>query len=150
MSNTNNTNNINDTYKVYTFGYSGSAHEDLQAFMVATGAMLVDIRYSPRSRHPDWDGEALRFFVGQENYMHIQALGNRNYNNGGPVALENVRARVEALRPILERRSVILLCACNRLRLCHRWNAAIHVGSVLDAEIEHLPSRFGEWQRAAV
>lgn len=144
MSDTDTMYNMN---KVYTLGYSGSAHEDLQAFMGATGAMLVDIRFSPRSRRPDWDGDALRLLVGQENYMHLQALGNRNYTNGGPVALDNVRAGVEALRPILERRSVILLCACSRLQQCHRWNAAIHVGSVLGAEIEHLPSRFGEWQR---
>jgi len=67
--------------QLYDAGYSEIKSPDLLAGAVnALGATLVDIRFSPRSRVPYWNGPHLARLVA--HYVHLGALGNRNYKGG--------------------------------------------------------------------
>jgi uncharacterized protein (DUF488 family) len=125
------------TCLIYTFGYAGRRAEDLERIVYEHHAMLVDIRFSPRSRAPEWSGAALCRRFGQD-YLHLRALGNRNYRGEGPVELVDPAAAVEILRPILERQPVILLCVCRDHRTCHRSDAARELAERLGAQVKHL------------
>ena len=70
-------------YQLYTFGYGGRRPDQLRTLAVRLDGVLVDIRFSPRSRIPDWSAGRLRKVLG-ERYRHLPALGNRNYK-GGPI-----------------------------------------------------------------
>jgi uncharacterized protein (DUF488 family) len=119
------------TVIIYTWGYTGSSHEDLKAFMKATGAVLCDIRFNPRSRQPHWNVGAIVDLVGADNYVHIKGLGNRNYKGDGIVKLDNPALGISTVQDILLRgRDVILMCACKDAYGCHRWDAARAIANV--------------------
>src|SRR5207237_906275 len=65
---------------IYTAGYQGMTHDDLEGLLARPSgrALLVDVRFSPRSRAPHWSGSALARRFGAD-YLHLPALGNRNY-----------------------------------------------------------------------
>ena len=130
--------------KLFTYGYAGGKPEDLQSFLEETGALLVDIRMSPRSKMAQWTGQALRERFGT-TYLHLPQLGNLNYANGGPIKLANPAQALDRLRPILAERSIILLCACYDWQRCHRLTAATFLADELGCEVEHLPGRFATW-----
>jgi hypothetical protein len=130
---------------IYTFGYTGSTPGDLTAFAGTLGAKIVDVRLSPRSRVPHWVGAALGK-KHADDYVHVPAFGNRNYNNGGPIELADPTAGVELVSQILAARPVILLCACAEPALCHRSLVALHLAAVSGAPIIDLPTRFASWQ----
>ena len=71
--------------QILTIGYSGWKPAAIRATVESHSAVLWDIRYSPRSRHPQWQREALRELLGAA-YVLVPALGNRNYK-GGPIEL---------------------------------------------------------------
>jgi uncharacterized protein (DUF488 family) len=124
---------------IYTYGYTGASVATLGAILARTGALLVDVRFSPASRNPEWSGSRLRATFGEE-YLHLKALGNANYRNGGPIELVDLEGAAKRLRPILEGRSVVLLCACKDHAVCHRTVAAVRLAGLLGAKVEHLGS----------
>jgi uncharacterized protein (DUF488 family) len=63
---------------LYTFGYSGKQPEELHTLAEQLDALVADIRFSPRSRVPHWNGGSLVRRLGHR-YRHLPALGNRNY-----------------------------------------------------------------------
>ena len=69
--------------RLYTLG---SAHPNavatMQALMASDSQMLlVDIRYTPRSRwFPQWSQKTLQTAWG-DRYRHVKALGNVNYRH---------------------------------------------------------------------
>jgi uncharacterized protein (DUF488 family) len=130
---------------VYTLGYLGLDPNDLLRYMKATGALLVDIRYSPKSRDQRWHWGRIMHFVGHENYLHLREFGNQNYKTSGPIQLANPALGMEKLRLILRKRPVILLCACRDWRACHRRQAAEYIQKATGAEVEHLPTRYAAW-----
>ena len=81
---------------IFTFGYLGRSPDDLAAILAERGAMLVDIRFQPRSRVPAWNGGRLAARFG-DAYLHLPQLGNRNYRTGGPVELADYPAGRAAL-----------------------------------------------------
>lgn len=114
-------------HTIYTIGYAGWKPEELKAQVDELGAMLIDIRYSPRSRRPEWNREALRGLWGQNwerFYLHLVALGNRNYKSGGAIELAAPEVGLKALAPVLRERPIVLLCACRDADMCHRSVAA--------------------------
>jgi uncharacterized protein (DUF488 family) len=123
---------------VYTIGYSGTTPEGLAARLAEMDGrpLLVDVRFSPRSRVPHRSGSALARRFGAD-YLHVAALGNRNFK-GGPIDLADPEAGVAALAPILAARSVVLLCACKSHEGCHRSDAATLLAARLGARVEHL------------
>lgn len=130
---------------IYTLGYTGSTPDDVRRYAEALDAVVVDVRLSPQSRVPHWRGARLWELLGDQRYRQVPALGNVNYRDWDrPIKLFNPAAGVDQVRPLLERRAVILLCACADHRVCHRSVAADLLASKLGATVDHLPQRFAD------
>jgi uncharacterized protein (DUF488 family) len=110
------------TQQVYTFGYSGHTSAQLKQLAEELDAIVFDIRFSPRSRDPQWSGKRLRAALGHR-YQHIRELGNENYKSG-PIQLVDFVQLVdfEAGRTLIEdsNKPVILMCVCHNYHDCHR------------------------------
>lgn len=126
-------------FPLYTAGYSGiPSPEHLRDWCKAhDNATLMDIRFSPRSQQPGWDGNALRSLFGID-YTHIRAFGNKNYNNDLPIALADPDAGLAAARISLNIAPVVLLCGCRDHRHCHRLVAADFIADRLGVAVTHL------------
>ena len=123
---------------LYTLGYSGWTPAAIQEAAQAHNAVVCDIRYSPASRYPPWRKHQLAHLLGAR-YQHVQALGNRNYKNGGPIALADYEVGRQVIADILATgQSVILMCACKDLTTCHRFTAAEQLAADLGVTITHL------------
>lgn len=131
---------------VFTWGYSGGAPADLQAYLTATRACLLDIRFRPWSRYPGWRPAALQALAGPGNYRGMRALGNLNYNTGGPIHLLAPAAALPLVRDLLRQRPVLLLCGCADVAECHRQDAARYLAQELGALVEHLPGKLRNWE----
>lgn len=108
---------------LFSYGYTGGSVETLEGF-VRAGAIVVDIRYIPRSRVPAWDGRSLadrlnEVTPGRDGYLWLPYLGNRNYR-GGPIQLVNVRLGLDQLREHYDRQQVVVMCVCECHETCHR------------------------------
>ena len=102
---------------IYTIGYVGRKPEELKKLAEELDAIVLDIRFSPLSRIPHWNGEALSKLL-RLRYRHVPSLGNLNYKNGGPIMIADYRLGRETI--IQQSRNVILMCVCKSLGLCHR------------------------------
>lgn len=127
-----------DQKTIYTVGYSNVKLPELASFLDAVNGKLFDIRFSPRSRNPVWNGAHLRAVLG-ERYAHLKALGNENYK-GGPVALVDVYEGFRTVRSTFEHtNAVVLMCVCKHLATCHRLNAAEELDKRLPGvQVVHL------------
>ena len=104
---------------VYTLGYTGITVATLDTWSRQHTARICDVRYSPRSRNPQYARERLQRRFGAR-YCHIPALGNRNYK-GGPIQLVDLEAGVAALTTATATwPAAIVLCACPSVTTCHR------------------------------
>lgn len=108
---------------VYTVGYSGQRPERLQALIEKLGALLVDVRFSPRSRNPRWGQPALREMFG-DRYVHLPEFGNAAYKHRGQIILVDIEGGLRKTRALLETRPIVLMCACKRHWNCHRADCA--------------------------
>lgn len=120
---------------LYTVGYSGRLPHDLQALAEHLDAVVVDIRFSPSSRSPDWTAGRLQKRLG-ERYRHLPALGNRNYQ-GGPLEFVDLEAGVVKVGQLLSQRSVILLCGCADVQRCHRLPVAEAIATRYGLSVKH-------------
>ena len=129
--------------KVYTFGYGGRAPQDIATIAASLGAAVVDIRFNPQSRRPEWNGGRLREFLAGQGvrYAHVKALGNENYK-GGPIKLYLPELGVKVVGAFLETQPVVLLCACREVATCHRLTVAELLQERLGVEVVHLPFGF--------
>jgi len=112
------------TGTLYTIGYSNpGAAAHVARLMRDERTLLLDIRYSPRSRwSPEWNRRALAARYGQ-CYLWDQRLGNVNYQHHerGIELSEQYPLAVRAVASLLSQgTSLILLCACKNARTCHR------------------------------
>src|SRR5690349_20763730 len=105
--------------KAFTAGYTSRTPDQLLRLALRLDALVFDIRFAPRSRVPHWQKEALEKLLGSR-YRWVHDLGNRNYANGGPIELVDPARGLETVYRTLDRRNVILLCACAELQGCHR------------------------------
>ena len=104
------------TGQAYGIGYHGRTLADIKRILQALDAVLVDIRFAPHSRNPEFRKAHLEAALGSR-YVYLRAFGNRNYK-GGPVAIvdyEAGRAALEALD-----RPALLMCMCPDPAACHR------------------------------
>ena len=124
---------------IYTAGYgAGWSPTMLADVLDRHAAILLDIRLKPWSKTPTWQKSALQARLGMSRYLHVPALGNLNYNTGGPIALQASVAGIRIVGEQLERRNVVLLCGCRDLTTCHRKVAAELLREALGAPIVHL------------
>lgn len=109
-----------------SLGYTEpDAQAKLDAFMSRPGAILVDIRLSPRSRwKPEFNQRALIAKYGSQ-YKHCRELGNLNYNNReqGIKLADPERGVARVIELLQSGHSVMLLCACKHYEQCHRKTA---------------------------
>jgi uncharacterized protein (DUF488 family) len=109
--------------RLYTVGYATWTLDALTRQIEGLHALLLDIRYSPNSRQPQWRRRALAAHFG-ERYVHVQALGNVNYR-GGEMLISDYDAGKPLVQSFLAAgRNVILMCACARVAQCHRHSVA--------------------------
>jgi uncharacterized protein (DUF488 family) len=124
------------TGTVQTLGYMHpDAATTLAAWMASDPmTVLVDIRYSPRSRwRPQWTKKALEAAYGGR-YIHVKAFGNVNYRDPvAPIRLLDPDAGVRwALKTLHAGYSLILLCACKEDDRCHRKTVATLIEQALE------------------
>jgi uncharacterized protein (DUF488 family) len=109
---------------VFTFGYQGKRASDLLARLVELDAVVCDVRLSPRSRWaPEWNRNQLAAQMG-DRYVHVPALGNRNYRGDGPVEIQDLSIGLRTVLDLAATRSVVLMCVCSKLSGCHRETIA--------------------------
>jgi uncharacterized protein (DUF488 family) len=122
---------------IYTIGY---AHPDTAAdvprLMQQEHIILLDVRFSPRSRwKPTWNRAALQTTYGAR-YQWEKRLGNLNYQQrelGIELAEGHLDAAQEAAALLAAGTSLILLCACKDARTCHRTLVAKLVQDAVQA-----------------
>lgn len=130
------------SHAIYTVGYSaGWTPASLKAELKRLNAQLLDIRYSPRSRSPEWNRGALERYLGPE-YRHIPALGNRNYR-GGPIELADPERALPLVAQMLSKQPVVMLCVCYDADACHRRHAATYMGERLGVPVFDLAAPVG-------
>ena len=124
--------------KLYTMGYTGRSIEDLRKAVHGLGAYLADIRFSPVSRNPIWNGDNLSNEFGLL-YKHVKDLGNKNYSNPEkPHVLVDAEFGLWDIEWMLTVAPVILLCACEDAHTCHRTTAATMIAERLGCEVEEI------------
>jgi hypothetical protein len=124
------------SHAIYTAGYARWTPDALAAKVAELGAMLIDTRYVPWAKNPDFRRETLEDRFG-ESYLWVRALGNVNYR-GGPIELAAPDEALPLLASILAERPVVLLCVCADASRCHRAVAAAFLQARLGGEIVHL------------
>ena len=125
---------------LYTFGYTDVCADEVIEQLVALDVVIVDIRYSPNSRVAKWRQAQLQERLG-EQYLHVQALGNVNYNRpGAPIHLFQSESGVSLVGERLQRgQHLALMCMCREVEECHRLEAARKVQEQLpDVIVVHL------------
>jgi uncharacterized protein (DUF488 family) len=110
--------NTETAQTVYSIGYAGVKVDVFCAFVKAHDLRVVDIRHRPFSRNAAYNRKALTARLGVR-YVHIPALGNRNYK-GGPIALVDEAQGLERVRALLATGPIALLCVCASAQTCHR------------------------------
>jgi uncharacterized protein (DUF488 family) len=101
---------------VYLAGYSGRQPSWLLAAAVSLDATVFDIRYSPRSRRPEWSKTNLQRVLGG-HYLWLPAWGNPHYR-GTEAALDDPEGGLAIFDA--QDRNAIALCVCANPETCHR------------------------------
>lgn len=108
------------TKQVYTTGYGDKKVGAIASLAKRYDAIVLDIRYSPRSRNPDWSKKRMKERMG-ERYIHVREFGNANYR-GGAIRIVDY----DAGKAIIEQsdKPAILVCVCKDAKICHRTTIA--------------------------
>jgi hypothetical protein len=120
---------------LYTIGYNkkGWTPEKILAVAIDFDAIVVDIRFRSVSRRSEWRYPNLKKLMGKRYYYWCPALGNRNYNNDGPIEIANPEKGLADIGYVFDKGvGVILMCACPTLATCHRLPVAQMIGKRLD------------------
>ena len=119
-------------------GYLSARSDKKLRDLVTMGIPVVDTRFRPTSKHPEWRKEYLEK-IQRISYYWIQDLGNVNYKNEEPdIQIKNMDAGIQMLADILERHGkACLLCACASKR-CHRFVVAEESVRRLGVRIAHI------------
>lgn len=131
--------------KLYTFGYLSSKSERILSELIAVSTPIVDVRYSPKSRHYQFTKEGM---MKRDNikYYHIGKLGNVNYRNALDGNYTEPRIKIDDIEKGLMLLHLIVVhygraaifCACTSKTLCHRTTVAQAYKEKYNVEIVHL------------
>lgn len=109
---------------LYTVSYSRLPVANLQAWLEAHDAVLVDVRLRPYSRsQPEYNRNQLQDRLGSRRYMHVPAFGNINYK-GGDIELRDPAKGLHTIKPIMRNHPIVLMCVCWNHKTCHRSTVA--------------------------
>ena len=104
---------------IYAFGYTGRKLDTIAQGAAATGALILDIRYSPRSRAPMWNRRNLEAVLGASYFFAGDLLGNLDYRSDG-IRIADLDAGLDLLEKVAAKHPVGLMCACKERAGCHR------------------------------
>ena len=104
---------------IYAFGYTGRHLSTIAESLAKADAMLLDIRYSPRSRAPMWNRKNLESVLGDRYLWAGDTLGNRLYRTDD-IEIVDLSAGLELIVSLAAKRPVALMCVCASLDGCHR------------------------------
>jgi len=110
---------------IYTTGYLLYSLKSFADAVKAVDATVVDIRMSPFSRAPQWQGYNLAKSL--PKYIHIKEFGNAAYKTGG-IRIADFEAGLKRLEKIDG--NVVLMCACKYASECHRTTLADMLRSI--------------------
>lgn len=122
---------------LYTFGYQKQHPQTLYDHLKRLGAVLVDIRYSPHSRNPVWNGGNLSIVLGNR-YVYLRSLGNVNYNSEEGIRIADIETGGAKVAAMMQVAPVILLCVCPNPETCHRKVVADALAVRYGWQVEHL------------
>jgi uncharacterized protein (DUF488 family) len=130
---------------IYTIGYQGVPADALEAKVKELNAVVIDTRFKAWSKDPEFNQGRLLTRFGGERYRFMGAqFGNTNYRSQtGPITIADFDAGYVALRELIVRQPVLLLCACWQWTTCHRTVVAGMLKERLqqfnvESEIKHL------------
>lgn len=129
---------------IYTLGYRSWKIEDVEAVLQRLDAILVDVRFVPRSRIPTWNSGVLSRRLGEVSargrYVWLREFGNRNYKGTvDQIEIADFPAGEQKLKAIAAiGRAIILLCGCTDLNQCHRKLLAGRLARSWGAGVVHL------------
>ena len=104
---------------IYLFGYTGKTMTQIERAIGENG-LLLDIRYSPRSRKAGFSRSGLERVFG-ERYRHVRELGNAGYQTG-ELELADADAGLTLVEGLAAEHGgpIFLMCACEDGSYCHR------------------------------
>lgn len=122
---------------IYTCGYTGTKLAHWEGAAAKLALTVIDTRINPISRNPVWNTANLQAALGIR-YVHVPQLGNRNYKNGGAIAIVDLTTGLKQVTPYLKTgRSVLLMCACTHHETCHRSVVAAALSEATGCEVVH-------------
>jgi Protein of unknown function, DUF488 len=131
---------------IYTLGYRQANAEEQLAQLTAQGMPIVDIRYRASSPLlPQYHASRLLSRFGAR-YHRVRELGNRNYRHpDAPIVLADAEKGIAKVLGLLhesaQARGIILLCACEHWKNCHRSRVAdLLLRQMPGASVIHLES----------
>ena len=131
------------TYTCFTIGYSGLWVGDLVRWAERQEVIVVDVRFSPRSRRPEWCKSRLMDRLGARYLWMGETFGNKEYRSldrdacdlADPVRGVRIAAR------LLQTRSICLLCLEANHWACHRAEVADLISEETGVTLEPLTAR---------
>lgn len=126
------------SHPIFHFGYSGQNFDDITTSIAQSGAILVDIRYSPRSRVSTWRQAAFEKRLGGRYRWKGDLLGNRNYG-GGPIDVVDLRGGLQFIQESAAQCPVVIMCVCPTAEGCHRQSIVLALQEAGLDVIEGLP-----------
>lgn len=106
-------------HPVYAFGYTGRQLSTIVEAVTRDDGVLVDIRFSPRSRAPMWNRRNLEAALGDRYVWAGETLGNRLYRTDS-IAIVDLVLGLDLAEHEAARHPVFLMCVCPRPAGCHR------------------------------
>ena len=125
-----------NAHMIYSYGYHGRQVAELDNLSRRLNAVVVDTRYSPRSRDPQWARSALQRVLG-DRYEWMPEFGNVLYTTDA-IKLNDPEAGIDRIRPVIEDQPVVLLCMCPRWSRCHRADVAALLSERFGVAVHHL------------
>ena len=125
--------------KLYTLGYKDWSFYDFLDKVKELEVMVIDVRFVPKAYVAFWDTAHLGKTL-KENYMHVPALGNRNYNDSSkPIQISNMEMGADiVIEEMNSGKDCLLLCACSDVNECHRKVVSEYIQKKTDCEIIDL------------
>lgn len=106
-------------HRVFSFGYHGWRLASVAPQLMALGVTVVDTRFKPYSRTPEWNKSKLEVALPGAYQWFGDDLGNRNYK-GGPIDIINLASGLRRIEQLLEDGDVVVMCMCPAEAECHR------------------------------
>ncbi len=130
------------TFPLYAFGYTGRKIDTLVQNVERADAMLLDIRYSPRSRAPMWNRRNLEEAFGERYLWAGDILGNRLYRTDA-IEIVDIERGLELVAILAAKGPVALMCVCVSPVGCHRTVISDALRARGFVVLDYPPASFG-------